>query len=162
MPNSPRGATQGVRVPQRILFGGFAWGCHKLGKPNSLWHRDPIPKIFGAQSAPLPPRPKLDCTIQALGRWSSAAFLTYIRTLRDFLAQFSRTIVGSHASETELVNHCMYSRVLVLLFFFSNTQYTDNANASLGCFGGNVGGPEGHSWAGAELVGGAPLEGLSP
>ena len=41
-----------------------------------------------------------DSTIQALGRWSSAAFLTYIRTPRDHLAQFSRTIAGLPASET--------------------------------------------------------------
>ena len=41
-----------------------------------------------------------DSTIQALGRWSSVAFLTYIRTPRDRLAQFSRTIAGSPASET--------------------------------------------------------------
>ena len=40
-----------------------------------------------------------DSTIQVLGRWSSAAFLTYIRTPRDRLAQFSRTIAGSPASE---------------------------------------------------------------
>ena len=43
-------------------------------------------------------------------------------------------------------------------------QYTDNANASLGALGGGGGGPQGpppHPWAGAELVGGAPPEGLS-
>lgn len=34
-----------------------------------------------------------DSTIQALGRWSSAAFLRYIRTPREQLAQLSRTIV---------------------------------------------------------------------
>ena len=41
-----------------------------------------------------------DSTIQALGRWLCAAFLSYIRTLRDRLAQFSRTIAGLPASET--------------------------------------------------------------
>ena len=41
-----------------------------------------------------------DSTIQALGRWSCAAFLSYIRTPRDRLAQFSRTIAGLPASET--------------------------------------------------------------
>ena len=35
-----------------------------------------------------------DSTIQALGRWSSAAFLSYIRTPRSQLAQFSRDIAG--------------------------------------------------------------------
>ena len=33
-----------------------------------------------------------DSTIQALGRWSSMAFLVYIRTPRDQLAQFTRAI----------------------------------------------------------------------
>ena len=33
-----------------------------------------------------------DSVIRALGRWNSAAFLTYIRTPRDHLAQYSRTI----------------------------------------------------------------------
>lgn len=33
-----------------------------------------------------------DSVIQLLGRWSSAAFLTYIRTPRDQLAQYSRLI----------------------------------------------------------------------
>ena len=41
-----------------------------------------------------------DSTIQALGRWLSAAFLTYIRTPRDRLAQFSQTITGLPTSET--------------------------------------------------------------
>ena len=36
-----------------------------------------------------------DSTIQALGRWSSAAFLRYIRTPRDQLAQYTRAIAGS-------------------------------------------------------------------
>ena len=34
-----------------------------------------------------------DSTIQALGRWSSPAFLRYIRTPREHLAQFSHSIV---------------------------------------------------------------------
>ena len=33
-----------------------------------------------------------DSTIQTLGRWSSAAFLSYIRTPREHLARFSRTL----------------------------------------------------------------------
>ena len=33
-----------------------------------------------------------DSTIQALGRWSSTAFLTYTRTPRDHLAQLSRSL----------------------------------------------------------------------
>ena len=33
-----------------------------------------------------------DSTIQTLGRWSSAAFLSYIRTPRDHLARFSRIL----------------------------------------------------------------------
>ena len=36
-----------------------------------------------------------DSTIQTLGRWSSAAFLTYIRTPRSRLAQFSRSLAGA-------------------------------------------------------------------
>ena len=35
-----------------------------------------------------------DSTIQALGRWSSAAFLVYVRTPRDQLAGLSRELVG--------------------------------------------------------------------
>lgn len=35
-----------------------------------------------------------DSTIQALGRWSSAAFLTYIRTPRDHLARVTGSLVG--------------------------------------------------------------------
>ena len=37
-----------------------------------------------------------DSTIQALGRWSSDAFLTYIRTPRNQLARFSRDIALIH------------------------------------------------------------------
>ena len=37
-----------------------------------------------------------DSTIQALGRWSSAAFLRYIRTPRSQLAQYSRAMVARH------------------------------------------------------------------
>ena len=36
-----------------------------------------------------------DSTIQALGRWSSAAFLRYIWTPRDQLAQYTWAIAGS-------------------------------------------------------------------
>ena len=35
-----------------------------------------------------------DSVIQALGRWSSSAFLRYIRTPRDRLASYSRRLVG--------------------------------------------------------------------
>ena len=37
-----------------------------------------------------------DSTIQALGRWSSAAFLRYIHTPRSQLAQYSRAMVARH------------------------------------------------------------------
>ena len=37
-----------------------------------------------------------DSTIQALGRWNSAAFLRYIRTPRSQLADFSSTIAGAN------------------------------------------------------------------
>ena len=33
-----------------------------------------------------------DSTIQMLGKWSSAAFLSYIRTPREHLARFSRAL----------------------------------------------------------------------
>ena len=36
-----------------------------------------------------------DSTIQALGRWSSGAFLTYVRTPRSQLAGFSRELAGT-------------------------------------------------------------------
>ena len=36
-----------------------------------------------------------DSTIRALGRWNSAAFLTYIQTPRQQLAQFSLTLAQS-------------------------------------------------------------------
>ena len=39
-----------------------------------------------------------DSVIQSLGRWSSPAFLRYIRTPREQLAQFSRTIAGNRPS----------------------------------------------------------------
>ncbi len=36
-----------------------------------------------------------DSTIRMPGRWNSAAFLVYIRTPRDQLAQFSKALAGS-------------------------------------------------------------------
>ena len=36
-----------------------------------------------------------DSTIRKLGRWSSAAFMTYIRTSQDKLAEFSRIIANT-------------------------------------------------------------------
>ncbi len=36
-----------------------------------------------------------DSTIRMLGRWNSTAFLVYIRTPREQLAQFSKTLAGS-------------------------------------------------------------------
>ena len=39
-----------------------------------------------------------DSTIQALGRWSSAAFLSYIRLLREYLARTSRRLAASPES----------------------------------------------------------------
>jgi len=36
-----------------------------------------------------------DSTIRKLGRWSSAAFMTYIRTSQDKLAEFSRIIANA-------------------------------------------------------------------
>ena len=39
-----------------------------------------------------------DSTIQALGRWSSAAFLSYIRLPREYLARTSRRLAASPES----------------------------------------------------------------
>jgi len=36
-----------------------------------------------------------DSVIRTLGRWNSSAFLAYIRTPREHLSQFSRTLVGN-------------------------------------------------------------------
>jgi len=36
-----------------------------------------------------------DLVIRTLGRWKSSAFLAYIRTPREQLSQFSRTLVGN-------------------------------------------------------------------
>ena len=44
-----------------------------------------------------------DSVIQALGRWSSSAFLRYIRTPREHLARHSGTLTGSSAARTRVV-----------------------------------------------------------
>lgn len=40
-----------------------------------------------------------DSTIQAMGRWSSGAFLTYIRTPREELAQFSSRLIATSGNQ---------------------------------------------------------------
>ena len=49
---------------------------------------------IGAATAAANPRVE-DSTIQMLGRWSSAAFLSYIRTPREHLARFSRALAAA-------------------------------------------------------------------
>ena len=44
-----------------------------------------------------------DSTIQMLGRWSSSAYLVYIKTPREQLAQFSKSTVQSNSITTGLV-----------------------------------------------------------
>ena len=61
----------------------------RAGVPVSAYsgHSFRIGAATAAAQAGIP-----DSMIQALGRWSSPAFLSYIRTPRDQLAQFSRSM----------------------------------------------------------------------
>ena len=71
-----------ARIREALTQAGFA-------QRDYSGHSFRIGAASAAAQAGLP-----DSTIQALGRWSSAAFLSYIRTPRDQLAQFSRTIAS--------------------------------------------------------------------